>query len=64
MSICYVCGNILNEKNQTEEHIFLNAIGGNLKSKNLICRECNSSFGNDIDAALAGQFNAIANMST
>lgn len=62
MANCYVCSCILDEKNTTEEHIFLNAIGGHLKSKNLICKECNSHFGNEIDTALANQLNFIANM--
>lgn len=62
MAKCYVCGGILNENTTTEEHIFLNAIGGHLKSKDLICKKCNSTFGNEIDTVLAKQFNFIANM--
>ena len=62
MANCYVCGCILDEKNASEEHIFLNAIGGHLKSKNLICKDCNSHFGDEIDTVLANQFNFIANM--
>ena len=52
MSKCYVCGVELTEDNKTEEHI-INAIGGVLKSKNLICKQCNSDFGDEIDSFLA-----------
>ena len=53
MRICYNCNNPLTESNITEEHIILNAIGGKLKSKELICRKCNSKFGDRSDKALA-----------
>ena len=55
MSKCYVCGVELTEDNKTEEHIIINAIGGVLKSKNLICKQCNSDFGDEIDSFLAKQ---------
>lgn len=53
MKICYNCNTPLTESNITEEHIILNAIGGKLKSKELICRRCNSEFGDSSDKALA-----------
>lgn len=59
---CYVCENQLVDENETEEHIILNAIGGKLKSKRLICRECNSKFGSQIDAKLAHQLKAISTL--
>lgn len=52
---CYVCEEELTQENETIEHIILNAIGGKLKSRRLICRECNSMFGSKIDDALAKQ---------
>lgn len=55
MSKFYMCGVELNESNRTEEHIILNAIGGVLTSKNLICKQCNSSFGDGADCHLAKQ---------
>jgi len=55
MAKCYMCGVELTATNSTEEHIILNAIGGVLKSKDLICKSCNSSFGNDMDCILAKQ---------
>ena len=55
MSKCYMCGAELNDCNKTEEHIILNAIGGVLTSKNLICKQCNSNFGDRVDSHLAKQ---------
>ena len=55
MANCYMCGVELDDNNRTEEHIILNAIGGVLKSKNLICKQCNSNFGDEIDSRLAKQ---------
>lgn len=55
MSKCYMCGTELNESNSSEEHIILNAIGGVLTSKNLICKQCNSNFGDGSDSHLAKQ---------
>lgn len=59
---CYVCSNELTRENETEEHIVLNAIGGKLKSKKLICISCNSKFGGRIDDKLAQQLQPIANL--
>lgn len=55
MANCYMCGVELDDNKRTEEHIILNAIGGMLKSKNLICKQCNSTFGDEIDSRLAKQ---------
>lgn len=62
MSKCYLCGKFLNEANSSVEHIIPNAIGGHLKSKNLLCKDCNSNTGQNIDATLSEQLNFIANM--
>jgi len=59
---CYVCDIEINNENETNEHIIPNAIGGRLKSKELICKECNSKFGNEIDAALASQLKVLSNI--
>lgn len=59
---CYVCEEEISRENETEEHILLNAIGGRLKSKQLICKGCNSDFGSEIDDSLARQLNPIANL--
>ncbi|CAK6470833.1 hypothetical protein BFRIG_00813 [Peribacillus frigoritolerans] len=59
---CYVCENEITKENETEEHIILNAIGGKLKSKKLICVSCNSKFGSQIDDKLSNQLRPIATM--
>jgi hypothetical protein len=59
---CYICNIEISNDNQTDEHIIINAAGGRLKSKNLICLNCNSSFGEGIDRELAKQLNGMANM--
>ncbi|CAM4449663.1 HNH endonuclease [Paenibacillus tarimensis] len=59
---CYICDIKLTKDNETEEHILLNSIGGKLKSKKLMCKDCNSRFGSDIDHQLSKQLNPIANL--
>ena len=62
MTRCYICEDVITKKNRTLEHIILNSIGGNLKSKKLICKRCNSGFGNQLDSELSRQLNHIANL--
>lgn len=59
---CYVCDTEITTINSTEEHIIINAIGGRLKSRKLICVKCNTELGETIDAVLAKQLNSLANM--
>jgi len=61
MENCYRCDNLLTEENFSNEHILLNAIGGRLKSKALLCRDCNSYYGASFDNELASQLNFFAN---
>lgn len=60
--ICYACQKELTKENETEEHIILNALGGKLKSKKLICKSCNSKFGSDIDDKLSRQLQPISTL--
>ena len=60
MPNCYICSGPITPQNQSLEHIILNAIGGKLKSKNLICKECNSKLGSEMDAHLAEELNILA----
>ncbi len=53
MNECYICLSELNETNKSQEHIIINAIGGRLKSKDLICKNCNNKYGDSIDSQLA-----------
>lgn len=50
---CYLCGTELTDENCSKEHIIINGIGGRLKSKDLLCKTCNSSLGEDADCVLA-----------
>ena len=55
MDSCYLCDEPLTEDTRSKEHIMLNSIGGRLKSKELLCKACNSKFGHDADSELARQ---------
>jgi hypothetical protein len=59
---CYKCEVQLTEENASEEHIILNACGGRLKSKSLLCKKCNSEFGDEFDRELAETTNDLANL--
>ena len=61
MNKCYLCGKDITEENKTVEHILLNSIGGRLKSSTLICKDCNSTFGNTFDSSLSKQLEFFAN---
>ncbi len=62
MSRCYNCEIELDSNNFSEEHIILNAAGGRLKSKGLLCNVCNSLFGNTYDNELATTTNDLVNL--
>lgn len=59
---CYRCDKNITKENASEEHIILNACGGRLKSKKLLCKPCNSIFGEAFDFELAKSTNVIANL--
>ena len=63
MSKCYLCGQELNNKNKTIEHIIPNALGGKLKTKEILCKACNNSMGETIDNNLV-KFFEFANVLT
>jgi len=56
---CYDCGDWLITENESVEHIIPNAIGGRLKSKKLLCKKCNTKFGETIDAEFAKQLDTL-----
>lgn len=60
MENCYLCNDIFTAENNSSEHIILNAIGGKLKAKNLLCKNCNSRFGNDADKILAHELSFLS----
>jgi hypothetical protein len=59
---CYICNEIIDDNNCSEEHIIPNCIGGRLKSKRLLCIDCNSESGLSLEVVIGKQFNFIANM--
>jgi len=60
MAKCYICGSQINSENESEEHILPNCIGGRSKSKNLLCKSCNSDLGNSVDSYLCYALGSIA----
>ena len=54
---CIFCRTDLLDSNISEEHIIQNALGGKLKSKNVICKTCNGDFGESIDVFLTREMN-------
>ena len=50
---CYICGDEITDKNRTDEHIILNALGGHQHSYTIICKRCNIRMGESADARLA-----------
>lgn len=45
MAKCYLCGCELTSENESLEHIVPNALGGRMKSKELLCKTCNNNTG-------------------
>ena len=62
MKKCYLCGANLTVDNQSQEHILLNSIGGRLKTKSIMCKQCNSRIGNQADSELSKQLNHFSNI--
>jgi len=62
MKECWHCKEEITDKNKSEEHIIPNAIGGRLKSSDLICKPCNGGFGSEIDKKFIDQFKVICNL--
>jgi hypothetical protein len=55
MGQCILCEKPITAENDSEEHLISNAIGGRRKISGLVCRGCNSTTGENWDAALAAQ---------
>lgn len=60
ISKCYICSNPLEGKSRSFEHIIPNSIGGFTGSYDLLCRNCNSKLGSDIEGDFAKSLNSIA----
>lgn len=51
-NFCFYCKTQITSQNCTEEHIFLAGLGDKLKTKKVLCRDCNSLLGAVVDAPL------------
>jgi hypothetical protein len=49
-------------ENTKPEHILLNALGGRMTTKRVICSDCNNRFGGGIDKALTDQVTTFRNL--
>lgn len=57
---CFICNQILTDSNASDEHIILNALGGHIHSKQLLCKVCNEKLGQNADAELAKELEFCA----
>jgi len=55
---CFGCGTKLTRQNDSEAHVIPNALGGRLAPRGLICRQCNTWFGQLADDDLVKAFGA------
>lgn len=49
---CYLCDEVITAGNISEEHVIPNALGGRLRSRELLCRPCNARLGHEVDVDL------------
>ncbi len=54
---CFLCKIPLNNANDSNEHLILNAIGGRKKVKGVMCVKCNNQKGSTWDSILSQQLN-------
>lgn len=59
---CYIYESELTEKNRSDEHIILNAIGGHLHSYSILCKKCNNDLGEKADSRLAEDLSFYTDM--
>lgn len=59
-SNCAICGELITEENDSDEHVINEAIGGRLKVKGFLCERCNNGAGHTWDAELASQLHPLS----
>lgn len=59
---CLHCQCSITKANNSDEHIFPQAIGGNLTIRNVFCKECNSKLGKSYDTKLVDNFHFFRNL--
>lgn len=62
MEKCYNCETDLTELTKSSEHIIPNSIGGKIKSVKLLCRDCNTLFGETIDGEFSKSYENIVSL--
>ena len=58
---CYCCDENITPAKESDEHIIPNALGGKLKSRTLLCSDCNSKLGSEVDAPFCQQMRFVTN---
>jgi hypothetical protein len=54
---CVSCDCLIDDSDDSEEHVIQNSVGGRLTVRGFICRTCNNRTGETWDAAFAKQLN-------
>ncbi|MBR1090786.1 HNH endonuclease [Bradyrhizobium manausense] len=54
---CVRCDGVINDTNDSEEHVLPNSVGGHLKTRRFICVRCNNETGQTWDKELSEQLN-------
>ena len=57
--LCILCNDSFTNMNDSKEHIIPNALGGRMKVKEFICRNCNSNSGSNWDAIFIKQLHPL-----
>ena len=58
--ICALCGCEITDRNDSEEHVIPQAIGGKLSVWGFICKDCNGRTGWGWDSVLSKQLNPLS----
>lgn len=59
---CYLCNEIISSDKEHSEHIILNALGGRLKSKDILCLDCEKKYIDAHDRKLANQLQQFSTL--
>ena len=59
---CALCETLLDDANNSKEHVIPNAIGGRKSVRNFICRRCNSKTGEEWDNELVSRLQPLCTM--
>jgi hypothetical protein len=60
MALCIFGDHVL-DKETKPEHVMHDALGGRMKTRRVLCSDCNNKFGGGIDKVLTSQFEVIRN---